>query len=139
MVSERLRLEDVPATFIAAWNRHDAASLAALFAEDADFVNVVGLWWRSRVEIEAAHAATHETIFKQSHLEGEIAEITRLGPAGVAALHVTWTLTGLSSPDGTPAEPRQGILLLVLTEASGGWRIRIAQNTDIVPGALAPP
>ncbi|MGK9232137.1 SgcJ/EcaC family oxidoreductase [Inquilinus limosus] len=60
-MSEALRLEDVPAAFIAAWNRHDMAALAALFAEDADFVNVVGLWWRSRAEIEAAHAATHAT------------------------------------------------------------------------------
>ena len=29
--------------FAEAWNRRDAAALAALFAEDADFVNVVGL------------------------------------------------------------------------------------------------
>ncbi|WP_343712673.1 SgcJ/EcaC family oxidoreductase [Inquilinus sp.] len=131
-------MEDVPAAFILAWNRHDMAALAALFAEDADFVNVVGAWWRSRAEIGAAHVATHATIFKESRLEGEVAEITRLGP-GVAALHVAWTLDGLRGPDGTPAEPRQGILLLVLTEATDGWRIRIAQNTDIVPGALAPP
>jgi uncharacterized protein (TIGR02246 family) len=128
------RLKDVPAAFIAAWNRHDMTALAALFAEDADFVNVVGLWWRSRAEIEAAHAATHATIFKDSRLEGDIAEVTSLGP-GTAALHVTWTLTSQS----TPAEPRQGILLLILADTPDGWRIRIAQNTDIVPGALAPP
>lgn len=137
-MSEALRLEDVPAAFIAAWNRHDMAALAALFAEDADFVNVVGLWWRSRAEIEAAHAATHAAIFKDSRLEGDIAKVSRLGP-GTAALHVAWTLTGQSGPDSAPAGPRQGILLLVLTEAPGGWRIRIAQNTDIVPGATAPP
>jgi len=132
------RLKDVPAAFIAAWNRHDMTALAALFAEDADFVNVVGLWWRSRTEIEVAHAATHATIFKDSRLEGDIAEVISLG-LGTAALHVTWTLTGQSTPDGTPAEPRRGILLLILTDTPDGWRIRIAQNTDIVPGALAPP
>jgi len=138
MMSNTLRPEDVSAAFIAAWNRHDMAALAALFAEDADFVNVVGMWWRSRAEIEAAHAATHATIFKGSRLEGDIAKVTRLG-RGIAGLHMTWTLTGQSGPDSAPAGPRQGILLLVLTEAPDGWRIRIAQNTDIVPGALAPP
>ena len=101
------RLEDVPAAFIAAWNRHDMAALAALFTEDAEFVNVVGLWWRTRAEIEAAHAATHATMFRDSRLKGDMAEVTSLGP-GIAALHVTWTLTGQSTPDGTPAEPRQG-------------------------------
>ena len=32
--------------FAAAWNSRDAAALAALFDDDADFVNVVGIRWR---------------------------------------------------------------------------------------------
>ena len=42
--------------FAAAWNRHDATALARLFVADADFVNVVGIWWRDRCAIEEAHA-----------------------------------------------------------------------------------
>jgi uncharacterized protein (TIGR02246 family) len=34
-----------------AWNRADADALAELFAEDAEFVNVVGLWWHDRANI----------------------------------------------------------------------------------------
>ena len=29
-----------------AWNAHDISRFAACFAEDADFVNVRGWWWR---------------------------------------------------------------------------------------------
>jgi uncharacterized protein (TIGR02246 family) len=36
------------------WNTHDMARFAACFAEDADFVNVRGWWWRGREEIERA-------------------------------------------------------------------------------------
>ncbi|TIO37786.1 MAG: DUF4440 domain-containing protein, partial [Mesorhizobium sp.] len=43
------------------------------------------------------------------------------------------------APDGAPAGTRQGILLLVVKEEPSGWRIKVAQNTDIVPGAIAPP
>ena len=129
--------EDIPATFIEAWNRHDMAALAGLFAEDAHFVNVVGMWWTSRVEIEAAHAATHATMFKDSRLTGTLAALTPL-TAEVVALHVTWKLEGQIEPDGSRGGTRRGILLFVATGEPEGWRIRVAQNTDIVPGALAP-
>jgi uncharacterized protein (TIGR02246 family) len=36
-----------------AWNRHDAAAYARLFAEDGDVVNVLGWWWRGRAQIES--------------------------------------------------------------------------------------
>ena len=40
--------EAVVRAFFDRWNAGDADGIGALFAEDADFVNVVGLWWRSR-------------------------------------------------------------------------------------------
>ncbi|WP_292168650.1 hypothetical protein [Mesorhizobium sp.] len=58
--------------------------LGALFSEDANFVNVVGMWWKNRSEIEAAHRATHETMFRESRLEGVVSSIVELSP-GVAS------------------------------------------------------
>ena len=40
------------------WNRHDMTAFAGAFSEDADFVNVVGMHWQGRQEIEAKHKAT---------------------------------------------------------------------------------
>jgi len=37
--------EEIPARFAEAWNERDPDKIAALFDEDADFVNVVGIWW----------------------------------------------------------------------------------------------
>ena len=130
--------EDVAAAFADAWNRHDMDDFAALFSEDANFVNVVGMWWKDRAEIEAAHRATHKTMFRDSRLEGAAASVIELSP-GLASVHYRWTLTGASAPDGSPAGTREGILLLVLKKEQPGWRIKVAQNTDVVPGAIAPP
>ena len=130
--------EDVAQGFVDAWNRHDMAAFASLFSPNAHFVNVVGVWWKDRGEIEAAHSATHDTIFKDSHLHGEVSSVQAIAPE-VLALHVTWTLTGALAPDGTQAGTREGILLLILTIEQGFWRIRVAQNTDIIAGAIAPP
>ncbi|TPK90635.1 MULTISPECIES: SgcJ/EcaC family oxidoreductase [unclassified Mesorhizobium] len=132
------RPEDAAIAFADAWNRHDMDDFAALFSEDANFVNVVGMWWKSRAEIEAAHRATHGTMFRDSRLEGVVSSVVELSP-GLASVHYRWTLTGASAPDGSPAGTREGILLLVVGKEQAGWQIKVAQNTDIVPGAIAPP
>ncbi|TIW17221.1 MAG: SgcJ/EcaC family oxidoreductase, partial [Mesorhizobium sp.] len=116
----------------------DMDDFAALFSEDANFVNVVGMWWKDRAEIEAAHRATHKTMFRDSRLEGVAASVVELSPS-LASVHYRWTLTGASAPDGSPAGTREGILLLVVKKEQLGWRIKVAQNTDIIPGAIAPP
>lgn len=40
--------EHVATAFANAWNRHDMDEFASLFASDANFVNVVGVWWKNR-------------------------------------------------------------------------------------------
>ena len=127
----------VAAAFADAWNRHDMAAFAALFADAANFVNVVGMWWKNRAEIEAAHRATHETIFRDSRLEGEVASVVELAP-GLASVHYAWGLTGALAPDGSRVGVRKGILLLIVQEGQSGWTIKVAQNTDIAPGMIAP-
>ena len=132
------RPEQAASAFADAWNRHDMDAFASLFASDANFVNVVGMWWKNRSEIEAAHRATHETIFRDSRLTGDVSSVVQLAP-GLAAVHYIWALTGAHAPDGSSAGVRKGILLLIVQEGPPGWLIKVAQNTDIVPGMVAPP
>ncbi|HWM47972.1 MAG TPA: SgcJ/EcaC family oxidoreductase [Xanthobacteraceae bacterium] len=126
------------AGFTQAWNRHDMDALANLFAADADFVNVVGMWWRTREEIKAAHAHSHTTFFRDSRLAGEVRRVKFLEP-NVATVHVVWELSGQMEPDGSVGEPRQGILLFVAVRRDGRWVVEAAQNTDVLAGALTRP
>ncbi|MCA0045495.1 hypothetical protein LB577_00770 [Mesorhizobium sp. B283B1A] len=95
---------------------------ASLFA-----FNVVGVWWKNRSEIEAAHRATHETMFRDSRLEGDVSSVVELAQ-GLASIHYSWTLTGASAPDGTPVGIRKGILLLIVQEGRSGWRIKVLRT-----------
>ena len=54
--------------FIHAWNSHDMKAFGELFTEDADFVNVVGKWWKGRARIQAEHERSHATRFKGTTL-----------------------------------------------------------------------
>lgn len=124
--------------FAECWNRHDMNAFAELFAPDAEFVNVVGLWWKGRDEIRKAHEFTHATMFKNSRLT--ITDLSiRFPEAGIAIARSRWVLEGHVSPEGTPLPPRSGILLNVLARSSGAWSIIDSQNTDIIEGVLSRP
>ena len=120
--------------FAAAWNRRDAAALAALFDDDADFVNVVGIWWRRRRAIEKAHDYALKRFFRDSRLTIEDVSVRRIGE-DAATVHGVWRMEGQRAPDDTVLEPRRGIMVLVLRRIEDGWSVAAAQNTDIVPGA----
>ncbi len=129
---------NVVQAFAACWNRHDMDAFAQLFSEDAEFVNVVGLWWKGRAEIKAAHEFTHQSIFKNSRLN--IAEVsTRFPVPGIAIARCRWKLEGHVTPAGAPLPERNGVLLNVLRQEGGRWSIIDAQNTDIIEGQLSRP
>ncbi|MBB5516071.1 uncharacterized protein (TIGR02246 family) [Rubricella aquisinus] len=123
---------DAPHLFVAAWMARDAAALAALFAEDADFVNVTGLWWHDRQAIEKAHHYGLTTFFRDSTLRVGRVNIRDLGD--VAVVQSRMHLSGQIAPDGSTAGDRQNLFTFVLHRQPGGWLIVTAQNTDIAPG-----
>jgi len=137
-VTEAAAAKAVAAGFVDDWNSHDMKSFAELFAENADFVNVIGLWWRGRPEIQAAHEALHATRMRNSHLVATETAVRVLRP-GVAVIHVRWELTGDTGIDGVTLPPRQGILSLVTVSTGSKWLIASAQNTDVVPLPNVPP
>lgn len=125
-------------TFADCWNRHDMNSFAQLFSEDAEFVNVVGLWWKGREEIRRAHEFTHATMFKNSHLTIMGVKV-RFPVENIAIARAQWVLEGHVSPEGAALPARNGILLNVLSVAPAGWTIIDSQNTDIIEGELSRP
>ena len=78
--TDQSQIEELATAFSESWNTHDIARFAGLFAHDADFVNVVGMWWKNREEIEKAHAHTHSTFFKDSRLSVKTAAVKFLRP-----------------------------------------------------------
>jgi uncharacterized protein (TIGR02246 family) len=123
--------------FVDAWNSHDMAAFAALYAEDADFVNVLGVWLQGRAAIREHHAAIHASRMKTSRLTALETEVRFLRP-DVALVHVHWELTGQIGPDGAALPTRQGILSHVVAKTGGKWLITSSQNTDIAAMPSAP-
>jgi uncharacterized protein (TIGR02246 family) len=137
-VAEAAAVREVGAAFVDDWNRHDMKSLGSLFADDAQFVNVIGLWWHSRAEIQKEHEALHATRMRTSHVVAGETRVQLLGP-DAAVLLMRWQLTGDTGIDGVTLPMRQGVMSLVTVRAGNTWQIASAQNTDIIPLPNLPP
>jgi uncharacterized protein (TIGR02246 family) len=123
------RPEDIAEEFQKAWNSHDMAALAALFCEDATFVNRFGHYVRGISEIVALHAPIHETIYSDSTMENEVIAAIALGDSA-AVVHCWSRLTvGTAHPAGPHAVDT--VILAVLKLQANGWFIQSLENVTL--------
>jgi uncharacterized protein (TIGR02246 family) len=126
--------EDIPKTFIKGWNLKDAKMLASIFDEDAEFINVTGLWWHNRKSIFEAHDYGLKVIFKDSELSLRKTKVKFLSDT-IAVVNARVHLEGQTSIKGKKAQARNTIFTFVVHQNDdGNWSCASAQNTDIVPG-----
>lgn len=126
--------EDIPQLFVDAWNKRDAAGIAGLFAKDAEFVNVVGLWWHDRQSIWKAHDYGLKVIFKDSSLELRQTKVRYLSDSH-ALVHARMKLSGQTAHQSVEKpKSRFNIFSMVAEKRSQGWVCISAHNTDQVPG-----
>lgn len=110
-----------------AWKAADGAGFAAPFAEDADFVNVLGMHVRGRETIRAGHDEILRTVYAGSEVRYRL-ETARLLRPDVGLAHVHATLT---APAGPMAGTHQALYSMVLTREGGEWQIASFHNTFI--------
>lgn len=111
------------------WNAHDMRRFAALFTDDADFVNVAGTHWKGREQIEAEHARLHIGQFRESVLAVDQVAV-QFPTRDMALVHVLWNMRGDQNADGSARQPRSGVFSWVAVRTQQGWRIRSAHNTN---------
>lgn len=121
--------EDIPLAFQATWNNHDMKAFAALFHQDATFVNRFGHYVKGIDEIITLHQPIHETIYSDSTLENELIDVTSL-TNDICISHFWSRLTaGLAHPQG----PHQidTLLLTVLVKQNNSWCIQALENVTL--------
>ena len=121
--------------YIRAWDAKDAGAIGRLFVEDADFINVVGLWWTGRRSIVKAQQFGFQNAFANATIS--LTKVTQrfLGD-DAAVVTAQWQISGQVDPDGAPVDPRRGVISATLVKlADETWLGVSCQNTDIAMAA----
>ena len=124
-------LAKIVAQWCDAWNRGDAAAFAALFAEDSDFVNVLGAWWKPRSAIASAHGRGFAGPWRGTKLQGQVESVRRLRD-DVVVMHVRWLMTGTPVTEGASGTARQSLATLVVVREGARWLVRAAHTTPVL-------
>lgn len=114
----------------AAWNRHDAAALAAFYTEDGDAVFPSGRKASGREAVRTVEAANQATTNRNSHTARQIQSIRFLTPQ-VALVDETATIDGMTNDNGETVPSRNALMTTVLVKRDGTWRI--AANRAMLP------
>jgi len=124
-------IEDIVMDMEAAWNESDAVRFSSYFAEDADFVNVYGMYGKGREAITKAHDAIFRTVYAGSVVAYTVRSVRLLSP-DVALVHID---AQLFVPQGPLTGQLKAIPSVVLTRQGEAWKIASFHNTFVT----APP
>jgi uncharacterized protein (TIGR02246 family) len=108
-----------------AWNRGDAETYGAVFADNADFVNIRAEHIYGRPSIVAGHTGIFRTIYAGSTNRLTL-ESARLLREDVALVHVR---SVLEAPMGPLAGTNEALFSMVLTREARGWCVASFHNT----------
>jgi len=122
----------------AAWNAGDANGIAALFVDDAEFINGRGQVASGAATIRANHAASLGGVFKGSHTQGTVRNIVFLtGTSAVVDVYNELTNFKALPPGVLPTKPglQSGYHKRLVVKRGGEWRTVQMQITSIAPPA----
>ena len=114
-----------------AWNGSNSQRFASVFAEDADFITVLGKHYNGRESIDAGHRAIFDTIYKGSHNRYTIEGVRFIRPDVV----VVFVSANLELADSRAISARPTMLL---TKENGKWQVAVLQNTVVSAPEVSP-
>jgi uncharacterized protein (TIGR02246 family) len=114
----------------AAWNSGDSVAWTSQFADDADFIHILGGHFHGREAIERGHRQIFDTIYKGSCNKITVQKIRFLRP-DVAIVFVFAEL--MFYMDGKEQHIQARPTLIAAKESDGSWKIVTFQNTLVTP------
>jgi uncharacterized protein (TIGR02246 family) len=148
-VSARAQTDEVPAADAAqihaalqgmqdAWNKHDMKAFVSFMADDVQWINVRGSWWKGKPEVYRQHEMLHETIFKTRELHTPQELSLRLVAPGVVVATSMLMADAFTTPDGHAEPASLNALTEVFVQRGGKWLVVEGHNTTVIPPGPRP-
>jgi len=127
MTTDEGAIQAILQQFETAWNVYDGVSIAALFAEDANFIHIFGGQLDGRTAIEAAHRVIFDTIYRGSHASFMLRSIRFLRPD----VAVVFAQAHVEFKDNNETREIETRPTLIVVKEQAKWQIVAFQNTKI--------
>jgi uncharacterized protein (TIGR02246 family) len=115
----------------ACWNAADMTSMWQLATDDIHWVNVVGMHWRGKAEVQKAHQVFFDLLFKNRSCKLDEIESIEPLPGGAFVAVVRWSMGGYRRPNGVMRQPGRDRMSLVLVPRGEGLAIAHGANVPI--------
>lgn len=128
---EQTAIEGQIDAFFKSWNKHDFSDMKKYIAEDCDFVNIAGMHWKGREDIQYAHQTLHQQFFKDKPLRKLSTQI-RFLTNDFAIAHVLMHLDGsYIAPDGSKKGDTDALATFVFIKRSDTWLVTAVENVVV--------
>jgi uncharacterized protein (TIGR02246 family) len=108
------------------WNERGCKGFAEGFTQDADFINIFGMKFSGKEEIELRHMHILQTFLKDSKMQILKTDL-REAQKGLVIATVYWRVKGFTAGEAI----RDGIFTQVFVQQGEKWEITASQNTLI--------
>jgi uncharacterized protein (TIGR02246 family) len=115
----------------AAWNAADMTAMWQLATDDVHSVNVVGMHWRGKADVQKAHQVFFDLLFKNRSCKLDEIESIEPLPGGAFVVVVRWSMGGYLRPNGVMRQPGRDRMSLVLVPRGEGLAIAHGANVPI--------
>ncbi|WP_162390684.1 SgcJ/EcaC family oxidoreductase [Spirosoma endbachense] len=123
--------------FFTSWNKHNFGDMKNYIAPDCDFVNIVGMHWKGRADIQYAHQVFHDISFHDIPLAKRAVSI-RFVKSDVAIVHVLMhVMKAYIAPDGSKAGDNDALATFVFVKRGAVWLVEAVENVVVNEGAQA--
>ncbi len=128
--SDKQVIEKQVDAFMNSWNEHDFSDLKRYTTPDLDWVNVVGMYWKNREEVQFAHQYFHDRMFKTVSLTKNWVKIRFVTPE-VAIAHVNMHADGYTTPSGMNIPAGDNISTMVFVKKDNQWLLCACENVNV--------
>ena len=133
--TDEKQIQSQVAQMVSDWNTHEFQNMDSYMTDDVEWVNIVGMWWKGRAEVKAAHKGNFGAFFKGVPFTQKSLK-TRFLTKDVAVATLISSVGEFFPPDGIDHGNNRmpagdAILTLVFVKKNGKWLIASGQNTVV--------
>lgn len=114
--------------FSNAWNQNHGKGSSDHYAQDADFVNIFGMVFSGKNEIEERHIQVHKGFLKDTIFTTTDLKIREVQP-DLVMVQAYWNVDGVKKPESQEKGSMRGVFTHVFIKRNGQWEITSTQNT----------